>query len=86
MCAFLGISSEDLEKKVPYSRVLAFNDTGREILSRVKKEGFFRNCGEETGDPYEILENRAGDLYGLFCQNRPEPPGIESLRRVKYVK
>ena len=86
MCAFLGITSIDLSKKIPYVRVLAFNDTGRTILSRVKKEGFFRNCGEETEDPYEILEKRAGDLYGLFCLNHPEPPGIENLRRVKYVK
>lgn len=86
MCAFLGITQEDMTKEVPYARVLAFNDRGRDLLNRVKKQGFFRNCGEETGDPYEILERRAGDLYGLFAIDSPEAPGIEQARRVKYVK
>lgn len=86
MCAFLGITSENLSKEVPYARVLAFNDKGRDLLSRVKKQGFFRNCGEETGDPYEALERRAGDLYGLFAIDGPEAPGIEQVRRVNYVK
>lgn len=86
MCAFLGITSENLSKEVPYARVLAFNDKGRDLLSRVKKQGFFRNCGEETGDPYEALERLAGDLYGLFAIDGPEAPGIEQVRRVNYVK
>ncbi len=86
MCAFLGITMDDMMKNAPYARILAFNDRGRDILSSVKKEGFFRNAGEETKEDYEILENRAGDLYGLFAVNSPEAPGIEQSRRVKYVK
>ncbi len=86
MCAFLGITMDDMMKNPPYARILAFNDRGRDILSGAKKEGFFRNAGEETNEDYEILENRAGDLYGLFAVNSPESPGIEQSRRVKYVK
>ncbi len=86
MCAFLGITMDDMMKNAPYARILAFNGRGRDILSSAKKEGFFRNCGEETKEEYEILENRAGELYGLFAINGPEPPGTERSRRVKYVK
>ena len=86
MCAFLGITKADMVKEAPYARVLAFNDRGRRLLNPVKKKGFFPNCAEETGDPYEVLERRAGDLYGLFTLDRPEAPGIEQNRRVTYLK
>lgn len=86
LCAFLGITQADMAKDAPYVRVLAFNDRGRGLLNPVKKQGFFRNCGEVTGDPYEALERRAGDLYGLFAMDGPEAPGIEAARRVNYIK
>ena len=84
MCAFLGITKELLEAEVPYTRVLAFNDRGREILRRAKKDGSFCNAGETRDDPYWILEQRCGDLYGLFCTDSPEAPGAEERRRVYY--
>lgn len=84
MCAFLGITEEIRTAPLPYARVLAFNDTGREILRQVKKDGFFRNAGEIPDHPYWELEQRAGDLYGLFCLDGPEPPGAEQRRRVYY--
>ncbi len=86
MCAFLGITMDDMMKNPSYARVLAFNEKGRSLLNHAKKEGFFRNAGEETKEEYEILENRAGDLFGLFCTNGPEPPRIEQSRRVKYIR
>jgi predicted nucleotidyltransferase len=85
MCAFLGITKEVLEAPVPYVRVLAFNDKGREILKAARKTGDFRNIGETVGDPYQQLENRCGDLYGLFAST-PELPGRESKYRVYYNK
>ena len=85
MCAFLGITREILEAPVPYTRALAFNETGRSVLKTAKKKGTFRNAGERTDHPYWTLEKRCGDLYGLFCQEAPEPPGAEEKRRIHMV-
>ena len=86
MCAFLGISSEMIVYPAPYVRVLAFNDAGRKIL-RQKKEVFpVVNAGEHIDHPYWELEKRAGNLYGLFCSDGPEPPCPEENRRVVYVR
>ncbi|MDO5401134.1 MAG: nucleotidyltransferase family protein [Eubacteriales bacterium] len=86
MCAFLGITAEAMAAPLPYARVLAFNDVGRGILSGVKKEGFFLNAGEAPDHPYWQLEQRAGDLYGLFAVDGPEAPGTEVRRRVSYER
>ena len=85
MCAFLGITREMLESEVPYTRVLAFNDRGRAILKEAKKSGTYLNAGEGFPHPYYDLEQRCGDLYGLFCVDGPEPPGAEARRRVFYA-
>ena len=84
MCAFLDITNETLEAEVPYTRVLAFNDKGRGILKAAKKSGTFLNAGEAFDHPYWELERRCGDLYGLFCTDGIEPPGIEEKRRISY--
>ena len=84
MCAFLGITKETLEAEVPYTRVLAFNDKGRGVLKTAKKSGVFLNAGEAFDHPYWDLERRCGDLYGLFCTDGIEPPGIEEKRRISY--
>lgn len=85
MCAYLGITAEILAAPVPYIRVLAFNEKGRAILSAVKKSVFFRNAGETVPHPYQSLEQRWGDLYGLFAQEQPEAPGGEQRRRIVLV-
>lgn len=85
MCAFLGITKETLNAPLPYVRILAFNDKGREILKTARKTGEFRNIGEMIDSSYQQLENRCGDLYGLFA-NSPEAPGRESVYRVCYRK
>ena len=84
MCAFLGISQEMLQSPAPYVRVLAFNDRGREILRQARQSGEFINAGEIVGHPYQALENRYSDLYGLFAEE-PEAPGAEKSRRVVYL-
>ena len=86
MCAYLGITEEILEAEVPYTRVLAFNDRGRELLRKAKKDGSFCNTGEARENAYWDLEQRCGDLYGLFCTEAPEAPGSEEKRRVFYHK
>ena len=86
MCAFLGITKEMLEETVPYTRILAFNDKGREILKQAKKETVFLNVGEKADHPYWQLEQRCGSLYGLFCVNGPEVPDTETRQRIFYKK
>ena len=85
MCAYLGITAETLSAPAPYVRVLAFNEKGRAVLSAVKKSGVFRNAGEPIRHPYQSLEQRWGDLYGLFAQEQPEAPGGEQRRRIVLV-
>ena len=86
MCAFLGITAEMLEAEVPYIRVLGFTDRGRELLGASKKTGAYLNSGERNTHPYWQLEQRCGDLYGLFCTETIEPPGCEERRRIVYLK
>ena len=86
MCAFLGITREILEAEVPYTRVLAFNGKGREILRAAKKEMPFRNLGEKTNHPYFQLEQQWGSLYGLFRTDTPEAPDMEARQRIYYQK
>lgn len=85
MCAFLGITAEDLSAPVPYVRTLAFNDRGRAVLRLASQTGLFLNAGESHDSPYYTLECRCGDLYGLFCLDGPEAPGRESHRRIHYL-
>lgn len=86
MCAFLGITEESMASPAPYVRVLAFNDQGRKILRQNKEKFPVLNAGESSDHPYWQLEKRAGDLYGLFAADSPDPPGAEENRRVVYVR
>lgn len=85
LCAFLGITEEMLQSPAPYVRVLAFNDKGRNILKKARKQGLFPNIGETQEHSYQILEERCGDLYGLFSQT-PEAPGAEKEYRIIHKK
>ena len=84
MCAFLGLTAQDLDTPAPYARVLAFNDRGRQVLNTARKAGSFPNIGQATGHAYEAIEQRADDLYGLFAPDAPEAPGQAAQRRVYY--
>ena len=86
MCAFLGITKEILEAPAPYTRVLALNDTGRQVLKKAKEAALYINAGESYDHPYWTLEQRCADLYGLFCTEGPEAPGGEKAARVYYHK
>ncbi len=85
LCGFLGITEELQNKDVPYVRILAFNDRGREILRGKKQDGCFVNIGEKQNHDYQILEQRCSDLYGLFAAD-PEKANAESEYRVSYFK
>lgn len=86
MCAFLGITKDRMDEAVPYTRVLAFNDRGRRILTQAKKDHRFLNIGEKMDHPYWLLEQRCGSLYGLFCTDGPESPCAETSQRIFYKK
>ena len=83
MCAFLGLTAQDLNQTAPYVRVLAFNDRGRHVLKLARQTGEFYNIGQNIDNPYQSLETRAGCLYGLFAAD-PTPPDEESQYRVYY--
>ena len=83
MCAFLGITEEILFSPAPYTRVLAFNDKGREILKSARETGLFPNAGESVDHPYQALEYRAGRLYSQFAIGG-ERPQQEQQRRIFY--
>lgn len=72
MCAFLGLTQEDMRIDAPYIRVLACNDRGRVLLRRQEK-GFFINLGQRTRDHWAEREARIHRLYGLFAR-QPEAP------------
>ena len=86
MCAFLGLSQPDLAAQPPYTRVLAFNDRGRQILSQKAESCHLKNIGEKADDSFWATEQRVQDLYGLFCTDAPEAPGREEKRRIHYER
>ena len=86
LCAFLRITAPMLEAEIPYVRVLAFNDRGREILSGAKKDGFVLNAGQPAPHPLWEMEQRWEDLYGLFQAGAPGQPGAAKNRRVFYLR
>ena len=85
LCAFLGLTEAQIQTPAPYARVLGFNDRGREILKQARQFGSYPNIGQKLEHPYEVLENQADDLYGLFADT-PEAPGRAAQRRVVYQK
>lgn len=84
LCAFLGLTREDLSAPAPYVRILGFSDRGREILRGYRGCTPLRNAGAPGEGKYWETEKRWGDLYGLFRTGRSDPPGIEQNRRVVY--
>ncbi len=86
MCAYLGITEELLHSPVPYVRVLGLRTSGIPALKKARETGLFPHIGEKTGDPYEKLEQRWDDLYGLFCRDMPSASGQTANRRIYLCK
>lgn len=84
LCAFLGLTAEDLSEQAPYVRILGFTDRGREILRGYKGSLPLYNAGAPGEGNYWEAEKRWGDLYGLFRTDTPDPPGQEQNRRIVY--
>ena len=82
LCAFLGITGEILSQSAPYTRVLGFTDRGRQILKNARSTGDFPHLGDDTRQPYQALERRWDDLYGLFATGEPETTGTTASGRI----
>ena len=77
LCAFLGLTRDQMGVVPSAVRVLGFSSQGRLIL-RAHPE--FRNVGEDVS-PEEL---RLGSLYGLFSTQAPDAPDVEAKRRIFY--
>ena len=86
LCAFLGITADDMASPASYTRVLGFTDAGRTLLKKAREAGLFPHTGESVDDSYQQLEQRCDDLYGLFAVAETESAGITSKRRVYIHK
>ena len=89
---YLGLSREDLRREIPYLRVLAFNDRGRQILRTAKETAALPLVSgslpdTEAAGAYFAMECRATDLYGLFAPpGTVEPTGREKTAGPVYVR
>ena len=81
MCAFLGLTGEELAAPAPYARVLGFNGRGREVLHLARDRFPLYNVGQRVDHPQWAIEQRCNDLYGLFAE-AIEPADMEPKRRV----
>ena len=86
LCAFLGITKELMDAPVPYVRVLGLRSTGIPALKEARETGLFPHTGDKMEHPYQQLEQRWDDLYGLFCQDAPSPAGQTNKRRIYLYK
>lgn len=87
LCAFLGISSELLERPAPYARVLAFDERGRTLLREIRENGKISliqagETPEKSG--YSELEARCALLYDLFCERLGEFARRRRSERIFY--
>ena len=85
LCAFLGITADQIAAEPPYARVLGFSDAGKAILKSARASLLLPHIGDRMDDPYQLLERRCDDLYGLFAVNGPETAGTTEKRRV-YIR
>jgi predicted nucleotidyltransferase len=82
MCAFLGLTAEDIQTPPHYARVLALNEKGRQILKTARTHGLYPNAGQKLDHPYQTNEDRCDALYPLFSTGR----AAISATRVQFLK
>lgn len=89
LCALLGIEKADIEREVPYVRVLGFNEKGREILKTaretatlpiVMKYADIKNLDENAKRIFEI-ESLGTDIFALTGENNL-PCGLEKTENI----
>lgn len=85
LCAFLGLDAKALAAVPDYTRVLAFNDRGRQLLAGHRDSGAFVNVGQAVDHPHWAVEQRCESLYALFAENGPGPADGAKRDRVRYL-
>ena len=90
MCAYLGMTEEDLKRPISHTRVLAMSQTGRQLLKKSRQQGSIPilNAGERPEeDGLWEQERRYSDLYTLFCvEENHITPGMEKSVRVCFAE
>ena len=92
LCLFLGLSGEDLQRRPPYLRVLAFNERGRAVLHTAAETSALPLVSgaipkEPEARAYFRLESRAADLYALFSEaDFHTPVGQERAWHPVYIR
>ena len=84
LCAFLGITADLMATEPAYARVLGFSDNGKSILKTAREALLLPHTGDVVDDPYQLLEQRWDDLYGLFAVNGPESAGSAPPKKSIY--
>ena len=75
LCAFLGLTEQQLTEPAPYVRVLALDADGRAILRAAQGGLPLLHAGERAQDcAFAETERRCRALYGLFRENGPAEP------------
>lgn len=86
LCAYLGLTAEDLKRPISYVRILAANTRGRTLVRQARSRDQFSlvNPGETPPDrACYALETRAADLFTLFAApSFPTPCGTEQAARL----
>ena len=72
LCLYLGLSEGNMQREIPYLRVLAMNDRGRQVLAQARKGSELPLVSgaiprTPAAEEYFALEQRAADLYTLFA-------------------
>lgn len=92
LCAFLGITKNDLKNMPSYIRILGMNDKGKEILSAAKECPLPIDTSlsalSKTSDiagKQARLEERAGNMYALALEKR-KPCGTDFTAKPIIIK
>ena len=72
LCLYLGLNAGEMQREIPYLRVLAMNDRGRQVLAQARKRSELPLVSgaiprTTAAEEYFALEQRAADLYTLFA-------------------
>lgn len=86
LCAYLGLTAQELRSPMEDCRVLACSERGREVL-RLCRGGAIalRNPGERSATAER--DRRCADLYALFAESDADvTPGREKSARINFAK
>lgn len=84
LCAYLGITGDDLTAPMEEIRVLALSERGRTVLKKSREQGTLRllDAGERPAAGWEP-ERRYADLFTLF--STPEQPPLAAMEQNSRV-